>query len=70
MGVYWDNAATDLTTGQTSDSGDTSGYADAITELKQLITLPDAQQTPTQNAEWHHDVDALNTFFNTPGLYS
>jgi len=70
MGLYWDNAATDLTSGETSDSGDTSGYAAAIKELKQLITLPDAQQTPTQNAEYHADINALNTFFNTPGLYS
>jgi hypothetical protein len=70
MGLYWDNAATDLTTGLTSDTGDTSGYKAAIKELKELISLPDAQQTPQQNAAFHADINALNTFFHTPGLYS
>jgi hypothetical protein len=32
--------------------------------------LPDANQTPTQNAEYHHDINALNAFFGTPGLYA
>ena len=42
----------------------------AIAHLKELVTLPDAQQTPAQNAAYHADINALNTFFNTPGLYS
>jgi hypothetical protein len=44
-------------------------YPAQVAELAQLITLPDADQTPTQNAEWRHDVTALDSFFQTPGLY-
>ena len=29
-------------------SGNTTGYSSAIRELKQLISLPDAEQTPVQ----------------------
>jgi hypothetical protein len=70
QGMYWTKAANDLTAGKSTDSGDTSGYPSAITHLKELVTLPDAQQTPAQNAAYHADINALNTFFNTPGLYS
>lgn len=69
QGKNWTDAATDLTQGESTDS-DTTGYAKAITALKQLVTLPDAQQTPTQNAAYHADINALNAFFDTPGLYS
>jgi hypothetical protein len=69
QGKYWSQAATDLTQGETTDS-DPTGYAAAVTELKELISLPDAQQTPQQNARFHADIDGLNTFFKTPGLYS
>ena len=30
----------------------------------------DAEQTSTQNAEFHHDINILNTLFGTPTLYS
>ena len=49
---------------------DPTGYAGAVTMLNQLISLPDAQQTPAQNAEFHADINSLNAFFKTPGLYS
>lgn len=70
QGKFWLAAAADLTAGKLTDSGDTSGYVAAIKALTQLAALPDAQQTPAQNAEFHADITALNTFFNTPGLYS
>jgi hypothetical protein len=69
QGKYWTQAAADLTAGETTDSNPT-GYAAAVTALKQLVSLPDAMQTPQQNAEFHADINALNTFFHTPGLYS
>jgi hypothetical protein len=69
QGKYWSQAAADLTLGETTDS-DPTGYAAAVTMLTQLISLPDAQQTPAQNAEFHADINGLNTFFHTPGLYS
>ncbi len=70
QGSYWAKAAADLKAGKTSDPGDTSGYPAAIKELQNLITLPDAQQTPAQNAQYHADLKSLNVFFQTPGLYS
>ncbi len=69
QGSNWAKAVTDLTNGESTDTN-TTGYAAAITQLKQLISLPDAQQTAAQNAEYHADINALNTFFGTPGLYS
>jgi hypothetical protein len=70
QGKYWLTAAADLTAGEVTDGGNTSGYLAAITALGELAALPDAQQTPAQNAAFHADIAALNTFFNTPGLYS
>jgi hypothetical protein len=70
QGLSWSKAADDLNAGKSTDGGDTSGYAAAITHLKELVTLPDAQQTPAQNAAYHADINALNAFFKTPGLYS
>ena len=67
---YWAAAAADLKHAEHTGVGNTAGYSAAITELRQLASLPDAQQTPAQNAEYHHDIDALNAFFGTPGLYS
>jgi hypothetical protein len=69
QGKFWSQAAADLILGETTDT-DPTGYANAVTMLKQLVTLPDAQQTTQQNAEFHADIDGLNTFFKTPGLYS
>jgi hypothetical protein len=62
MGAYWTQAENDL-----KAAG--GAFTTQISQLKQLISLPDAQRTPAQNAAWTHDVSALNTFFGTPGLY-
>jgi hypothetical protein len=69
QGKNWSKAVTDLTNGESTDS-DSTGYATAVGQLTQLISLPDAQQTTAQNASYHADINALNTFFATPGLYS
>jgi hypothetical protein len=69
QGAYWLKAASDLQAGADTDGGDTSGYPQAINELTDLASLPDAQQTPAQNAQYHQDIDDLNAFFGTPGLY-
>jgi hypothetical protein len=63
QGTCWADAENDL-----KMNGPT--YATAIKELSQLITLPDANQTPAQNLAYRHDISALNTLFGTPGLYS
>jgi hypothetical protein len=70
QGAYWLKAASDLQAGEDTDGRDTSGYPQAINELTDLASLPDAQQTPAQNAQYHQDIDDLNAFFGTPGLYS
>ncbi|QNK82510.1 hypothetical protein [Nakamurella sp. PAMC28650] len=48
---------------------DGAEYASEISTLRQLISLPDADQTPTQNAHYRHDIAALDDFFGTAGLY-
>ena len=68
-GNFWTSAATDLQAGLTTDNP-TTGYTTAIAQLQDLVHLPDAQQTAEQNAAYHADIDALNTFFHTPELYS
>jgi hypothetical protein len=62
QGLYWIKAATDL-------AGAGTTYIKQVGELTELATLPDAQQTSAENAEYHKDIDALNSFFGTPGLY-
>jgi hypothetical protein len=63
QGAYWTEAENDL---KTNDGT----YATAVSQLAQLISLPDANQTAAQNYAYHHDISALNAFFGTPGLYS
>lgn len=63
QGRYWTRAETALKTAG-------AAYSTQISQLKQLIALPDANQTHAQNAAYHHDINALNRFFGTTGLYS
>jgi hypothetical protein len=61
QGVYWARAKQDLAASHS--------YPEAVAQLAQLISLPDANQTPQQNTEYRHDVGALDSLFGTPGLY-
>lgn len=63
QGYYWHHAAAAL------HGGSATQWTYQINELNQLISLPDAMQTPTQHAEWLHDVRDLDRFFATPNLY-
>lgn len=63
QGLFWHRAKVDL-----AATGDQYSYY--VHELQQLIALPDANQTPTQNHRYHHYINDLNNFFQTPGLYS
>ena len=69
QGTYWSRAESDLT--QATDSGESggAGFKAAERELQQLAALPDADQTHAESAEFHHDTQALNTFFGTTNLY-
>jgi hypothetical protein len=63
QGIYWSATKLDL-----SEAG--SVYSTQINQLKTLIALPDANQTPAQNLKYHQEISALNGFFGTPGLYT
>jgi hypothetical protein len=60
-GRYWARAARQLKA--------RGGYPTQVGMLRQLIALPDADQSPAQNATYRHDVAALDAFFGTPRLY-
>jgi hypothetical protein len=65
QGEYWVRAATALA----AQAGDTQADRRAATRLRQLASLPDAQESSAQQTEGHADVTALNAFFATNGLY-
>jgi hypothetical protein len=63
QGLFWHRAKVDL-------AAEGSEYSYYMHQLQQLIALPDANQTPAQNHQYHHLLNSLNSFFATPGLYS
>jgi hypothetical protein len=67
--TYFSQAASDLTGAINSGAPSTSGYQSAVQELQQLASLPETDLTPTQDSEFKNDTSALNTFFDTQGLY-
>lgn len=64
MNEYLQQAADDLR------ASGYSGYGTAIAQLTYLAHLPATDDTPTQQANAHSDVRALDGFFGTPGLLS
>jgi len=62
--TYLERAAEDL------QASGNSGYAAAVNELTYLASLPATNDTATQQATAHADVQALDSFFGTPGLLS
>ena len=70
QGSYWSEGGNVLDSAVSEGASGTSGFSTAGQELAQLASLPDAMQTSAQNAEYHSDITALNTFFGTPGLYN
>lgn len=64
MNEYLQQAADDLR------ASGYSGYGTAIAQLTYLAHLPATNDTPTQQANAHSDVRALDGFFGTPGLLS
>jgi hypothetical protein len=61
QGQYWQQAATDLST--------IAADATQVSELKQLISLPDMGLSATQSSEYQTDMQDLDAFFATPNLY-
>jgi Protein of unknown function (DUF4232) len=70
QGAYWSQAASLLTNAVQSGAAGTAGFSKAAQELTQLASLPDAMQSAAQQSEATQDTALLNTFFDTPGLYS
>ena len=62
--MYLQQAADDLR------AADNPGYSKAINKLTYLEHLPATNVTPTQQANAHSVVKALDGFFETPGLMS
>lgn len=62
VGLYWERAESALKL-------DGSKYTSQINQLRQLIALPDADQSATQNATFRRDIAALDNFFGTTALY-
>jgi len=60
--MYFQQAADDLR------AASDPSYGKAIDELTYLEHLPATNDTPTQQANAHADVRALDSFFGTPGL--
>ena len=72
--AYFARAAADLQVGLSGDQMATSvsgrsAYVDAIRQLIDLASLPDADETPVQQEESRSDTVAIDSFFHTPGLY-
>jgi hypothetical protein len=64
MNEYLQQAADDLR------ASGYAGYGTAIAQLTYLAQLPNTNDSPTQQANAHSDVRALDGFFGTPGLLS
>ena len=63
QGLFWAPAAAALAL-------DGDRYLTEVDQLRELFALPDADQTPAQNAAYHRDIAALDLFFGTPALYN
>lgn len=67
--TYLRRAANWLVHGVDPGAGGDARYRVSILQLRQLASLPETSDTPTQVAEAKHDLGALNVFFGTKGLY-
>jgi hypothetical protein len=70
LNPYLLRAASDLSSAITARGINASQYQTAVGQLNQLASLPETSDTPAQMMEAHTDVAALDTFFDTPGLYN
>jgi hypothetical protein len=66
---YLRRAAADLTRAIGDGVSDAGAYRRAVSQLRQLASLPETSDTPTQIAEAKRDLAALNRFFATKNLY-
>jgi hypothetical protein len=64
--IPYQQAIADLQSGESTDPGNRAGYAEAIAVLRDLMTLPDANVSPAQDAEANQWTAQLDAFFGTP----
>jgi hypothetical protein len=70
QGENWTQAAALLNDAVSLGAPGTTNFSQAAQDLTELAALPDADQNPGQQQESIAYTNYLNTFFNTPGLYS
>jgi hypothetical protein len=63
------SAASDLSGAQANAGTHVATYRKAISELRQLASLPETSESAQQRSEAHRDLAALNSFFGAKGLY-
>jgi hypothetical protein len=69
QGIFWTRAVADLQGAIAADPAGTAGYANAVAELQQLVSLPLTGDTSEQQMEGTTDVSALDAFFGANGFY-
>jgi hypothetical protein len=62
-------AASDLSGALANAGTHVATYRKAISELRQLASLPETSESARQQSEARRDLAALNSFFGTKGLY-
>jgi Zn-dependent M28 family amino/carboxypeptidase len=67
--TYLYRAANRLVHGVVPGAPGDARYKVSIRQLRQLASLPETSDTPTQVSEAHADLRALNVFFGTKDLY-
>jgi hypothetical protein len=67
--VYLRHAATYLSRALLDAVSDAARYETAIRQLRQLASLPETGDSPSQRSEARRDLTSLNLFFHTKNLY-
>ena len=67
--AYFHTAAVELARAIGAGVNDTSSFQSRLEELRQLATLPETNDSPTQRSQARQDPRDLNIFFNTTRLY-
>jgi hypothetical protein len=67
--MFWRRAARSLSVASTKDSAQRKVDQNAAAELRQLASLPETSDTPSQRSTSQRDVAELNAFFGTKNLY-
>jgi len=67
--MYFTRAASLLSLAESHGAKDVADYKSSVKELQQLATLPETDDSASQQSQARDDLRALNHFFATKGLY-